>query len=57
MAHVALHVQPVEIGAKRLWDVRQLDRWIDSLSIGKTEPSQADWLMRLEEDDCSRERH
>ncbi len=55
ITHVAPHINAVEIGAKRLWDVQRLDRWIDALSIGKAEPSQADWLMRLDEDGCSRE--
>jgi len=55
-AHVASHVRPVEIGAKRLWDMRELDRWIDTRSMGMTEPAQAEWLARLDEDDRSRER-
>jgi hypothetical protein len=57
MTHVAPQVGPVEIGAKRLWDVRKLDRWIDALSVGMPEPAQADWLARLDEDDRSHERH
>jgi hypothetical protein len=56
IAHVASHVRPVEIGAKRLWDMRELDRWIDARSKGMTEPAQADWPARLDEDDRSRER-
>jgi hypothetical protein len=51
IAHVASHVQPVEIGTKRLWDVQGLDRWIDALSNGIEEPLQADWLARLDADD------
>ena len=56
IAHVAPHLRPVEIGAKRLWDVRELDRWIDGLSVGMTEPSQEDWLARLDLDDRAHER-
>src|SRR4029077_2969420 len=44
MNHVASHVLRVEIGAKRLWYVRKLDRWIDALSVDMTEPAQVDWL-------------
>ena len=57
MAHVAPQVGAVEIGTKRLWDVRTLDRWIDALSVGVTEPAQVDWLARLDEDDRAHERH
>ncbi len=31
-AHVRPHVQPIEIGARRLWDVKALDRWLDQQS-------------------------
>jgi hypothetical protein len=57
MAHVAPQVGAVEIGTKRLWDVRKIDLWIDALSVGMTEPAQADWLARLDDDDRSHERH
>ena len=30
--HVRPHVPPVEIGARRLWDVKVLDRWLDERS-------------------------
>jgi hypothetical protein len=56
VAHVASHVRAVAIGAKPLWDLRQLDRWIDALSPDMTEPSQADWLARLDKDDHSHAR-
>jgi hypothetical protein len=28
----------------------------DALSVGMTEPSQADWLARLDGDDCANQR-
>lgn len=28
-AHVEPHVAPLAIGSRRLWDVRDLDAWID----------------------------
>jgi hypothetical protein len=55
IAHVTPEVRTITIGAKRLWDVRELDRWIDRRLVGVTEPSQADWLARLDEDDRSHE--
>lgn len=30
--HVRPHVPPVEIGARALWDVKALDRWLDEKS-------------------------
>lgn len=30
--HVRPHVRPVEIGARTLWDIRALDRWLDQQS-------------------------
>lgn len=53
VTHIATQVHAVAIGAKRLWDIRKLDQWIDTLATGITEPSQADWLARLDRDDCT----
>jgi hypothetical protein len=49
--HVRPHVSPVEIGARRLWDVRALDRWLDERS-GLTEALRPidDWLAELGHD-------
>src|SRR3954464_11382473 len=41
--HVRPHVQPVEIGARRLWDVRALDSWLD------VRPGLADALRPVED--------
>jgi len=30
--HIRPHVPPVEIGTRRLWDVKALDRWLDERS-------------------------
>ena len=49
--HVRPHVVPVELGARRLWDVRALDRWLDERS-GLTEVVRpiGDWLAGLGND-------
>ncbi len=41
--HVRPHVKPVEIGSRRLWDVRALDRWLDRRS-GAREPDEDDLI-------------
>lgn len=50
-AHIRRHIRPVEIGARRLWDVRALDRWLDVQSglTGALRPVE-DWLMELGDD-------
>lgn len=30
--HIRPHVPPIEIGARRVWDVKALDRWLDERS-------------------------
>lgn len=30
--HIRPHVPPVEIGSRRLWDIKALDRWLDEQS-------------------------
>jgi hypothetical protein len=30
--HIRPHIRPIEIGTRRLWDVRALDRWLDQQS-------------------------
>jgi hypothetical protein len=54
-AHVAQHVRPVEIGKRRLWDIKALDRWLDG-QAGFAEASSTDWLGRLGEDDRAHSR-
>lgn len=51
LAHV--HVQPVKIGNSVRYDVRELDRWLDSR--GQSEPvSGDDWLRLLDEGEGAR---
>lgn len=49
--HIRPHVAPIEIGARRLWDVRALDRWLDVRS-GLTDVLRPidDWLVELGND-------
>jgi hypothetical protein len=49
--HVRPHVAPIEIGARRLWDVRALDHWLDVQSglIDALRPVD-DWLAELGND-------
>ena len=51
--HVRPHIRPVEIGSRRLWDVKALDRWLDEAS-GLTEPlpTADDWLARFDAEDA-----
>lgn len=49
--HIRPHVPPVEIGARRLWDVRALDRWLDRRSgLVDALRSAEDWLAELGDD-------
>lgn len=46
--HIRPHIDPIEIGARRLWDVRALDRWLDERSGLTVELQPADkWLAGL----------
>lgn len=49
--HVRPHVPPICIGARKLWDVRALDRWLDERSglVAELQPVD-DWLERLGDD-------
>ena len=49
--HVRPHIQPVEIGARRLWDVKALDHWLDRQSglVERLRPADQ-WLGDLEID-------
>lgn len=49
--HIRPHVRQIEIGARRLWDVRALDRWLDE-KAGLTEALRPvdDWLAELGDD-------
>ena len=49
--HVRPHVPPIEIGARRLWDVKALDHWLDAQS-GFTNVLRPvdDWLAELGND-------
>lgn len=54
--HVRPHVKPVEIGSRRLWDVKALDRWLDERSglVESLRPVN-DWIARLGSDGASAE--
>ena len=54
-AHVAKQVPAVEIGRRRLWDIKALDRWLDG-QTGYVEASPADWLARLSDDNANSRR-
>jgi hypothetical protein len=49
--HIRPHVRPVEIGSRRLWDVKALDRWLDQKS-GLTDALRPvnEWLEALGDD-------
>jgi hypothetical protein len=49
--HVRPHIAPIEIGARRLWDVKALDRWLDERS-GLIEGLQSidHWVEHLGDD-------
>jgi hypothetical protein len=49
--HIRPHVPPIEIGARRVWDVKALDRWVDVQS-GLTDALRPldDWLAELGDD-------
>lgn len=49
--HVARLVPPLEFGAKLLWDVRALDKWLDALSgLAHAPKPWAEWLGALDGD-------
>lgn len=56
--YIRPHVPPIELGARRLWDVRALDRWLDERS-GLVEPRRSldDWLGRLGDGEADDSRH
>ena len=49
--HVRPHVSPIEMGTRRLWDVKALDHWLDQQSglIAEFQPIES-WLERLGDD-------
>jgi hypothetical protein len=49
--HVRPHVAPIEIGTRRLWDLKALDQWLD-LQSGLGDPLRPvdEWLARLGDD-------
>jgi len=49
--HVRQHISPVEIGARKLWDIKALDHWLDQQS-GLVEALRpvGDWLAGLGDD-------
>jgi hypothetical protein len=55
--HIRPHVFPIEIGARRLWDVRALDRWLDQRSglVNALRPVD-DWFAELGDDRASARR-
>ena len=55
--HVRPHVPPVEIGTRRLWDVKALDQWLDLQSgLGDALRPVDEWLAELENDRASSRR-
>jgi hypothetical protein len=49
--HVRPHVPPIEMGARRLWDVKALDLWLDVQSgVGDVLRPLDDWLAELGND-------
>jgi hypothetical protein len=54
---IGKEVSPIELGRRRLWDVKALDRWLDVRS-GLVQPVQSneDWLKRLGEQHNDRPR-
>jgi hypothetical protein len=49
--HVRPHVRPIEIGARRLWDVKALDRWLDECSgLAEVVRPIGDWLAGIGDD-------
>jgi hypothetical protein len=55
--HVRPHVPPIGLGARRLWDIRALDRWLDRQSgLVDAPPSLEDCLAGLGNDDRARPR-
>ena len=52
--HIRPFVPPIEIGARRLWDVRALDRWLDAQSgLADAIRPVDDWLAELGDDRAS----
>ena len=55
--HIRPHIAPLEIGARRLWDVRALDRWLDRQSgLVEALRSPGEWLAELGDDRAGRRR-
>ena len=55
--HVRPHVPPIAIGARRLWDIKALDRWLDVRSgLREALRSIDDWLTELGNDRASTRR-
>jgi hypothetical protein len=49
---VAPHVRSLKIGARRLFDVHSIDRWVDARSAGEQLASTAgSWVDRAGDDD------
>src|SRR5260370_1413420 len=49
--HIRPQVPPIEIGARRLWDIKALNRWLDERSglVEALRPIR-DWLAELGDD-------
>lgn len=52
---VAPHCTPRLVGARRLWDRKDLDAWVDGLAA-KRQPAAIDWLAKVDHDLDSRPR-
>lgn len=49
--HIRPHIPPIEIGTRRLWDVKALDRWLDAQSsLTDALRPVDDWLAELGND-------
>jgi len=47
-AHIRPYVRPLEIGTRRLWDIKALDRWLDQRSgLTQAVRSSEDWLREI----------
>jgi hypothetical protein len=56
--HIRPHIPPVEIGSRRLWDIKALDYWLDQQSglVEALRPTE-DWLAGLGDDRGTRPGH
>jgi hypothetical protein len=46
--HVVPYVPARSIGAKRVWDVKALDKWLDRLSSGAEAEAEDPWAVAMD---------